>query len=130
MSWGNTGREETVKWGGIVGNMALIAFATAFWTSRSITRWICSSKPKLEAVAAEVAIRPGEGSGWTSDGVGVWPAVGVLWGAAAGAETELTGGGLIAWRGEAGEWKGASVLDDNSSEVLAGIGENKISLSS
>lgn len=71
-----------------------------------------------------VAVGIGLGFGVASGEVGVWPAGGAFIGSAAataaGAKIELTGGGLIAWSGEAGEWKEQS-LGDESAEVLAGI---------
>lgn len=71
-----------------------------------------------------VAVGIGLGFRVASGEVGVWPAGGAFIGSAAataaGAEIELTGGGLIAWSGEAGEWKEQS-LGDESAEVLAGI---------
>ena len=71
-----------------------------------------------------VAVGIGLGFRVASGEVGVWPAGGAFIGSAAataaGAKIELTGGGLIAWSGEAGEWKEQS-LGDESAEVLAVI---------
>lgn len=76
-----------------------------------------------------VAVGIGLGFGVASGEVGVWPAGGAfIDSAAAGAEIELTGGGLIAWSGEVGDWKGES-LGDNSAEVSTGIIKGRFSLS-